>query len=134
MIWVTVGIVALGIITFVVYLFVIRWNRLARHGSVEVPGESVVELPAGQVAVYYEDAFRWRYSQRPEPWAGFSMLVSDEQSGERVDLAPPEAQTTFKSRGRNRIPFGSLNLPRAGRYRVKAQIDADATQPRITFG
>ena len=134
MIWVTVGIVALGIVAFVLYLFVFRWNRMARHGSVEVPGESALELPAGPVAVYYEDAFKWRYSERPEPWSGFSMLVSDEQSGERVDLAPAEAKTTFKSRGKNRIPYGSLNLHRAGRYRVKSQIDADATQPRITFG
>ncbi len=134
MIWVLTAAIALVIVSVPLYLFVFRWNRLARHGSVEVPGEAVVELPAGPVAVYYEDAFRWRYSERPKPWSGFSMLVSEEQGGERVDLKPAEAKTTFKARGRNRIPYGVLPIPRAGRYRVRSQIDADAVQPRITFG
>ncbi len=134
MIWVAIGLVTLVVLGFPLYLFVFRWNRLARHGSVEVPGESVVELPEGPVTVYYEDAFKWRYSERPEPWSGFSVLVSDERNGERIDLGPPEPKTTYKARGKNRIPYGSLQLPGAGRYRVKSQIGADATNPRITFG
>jgi hypothetical protein len=134
MIWVVIGIVTLILAGFILYLFGFRWGRMARHASVEVPGESVVELPAGRVAVYYEDGFRWRYSERARPWAGFSMLVSAEASGERLDLEPPEKRTTFRSRGRNRIPYGALDVPRAGRYKVSSQVDADAVDPRIIFG
>jgi hypothetical protein len=134
MIWVLIALIALLILAVPLYLFVFRWNRLARHGSVEVPGESLVELPDGPVEIYYEDAFKWRYSERAKPGPGFSMLVSDERSGERIDLDPPEAKTTFKARGKNRIPYGLLTLPRAGRYRVESRIDADAVNPRITFG
>lgn len=134
MIWVLVGLVAAFTVGFFLYLFVFRWNALARHGSVEVPGESVVELPAGSVAVYYEDAHKWRYSERPEPARDFSVLFSEEPGGRRIDLAPPEAEATYKARGRNRIPYGVLNVPGAGRVRVKSQIHADAAEPRITFG
>lgn len=134
MIWVLVALLALGVAAFLLYLFVFRWNRMDRYGSVEVPGDSVVQLPAGRVRVYYEDRFRWRFSDTAEPWSGFSMLVSEEPGGARVDLQEPQAKTTFKARGRNRIPYGELELPHAGGYRVSSQVDADAVDPRITFG
>lgn len=134
MIWVLIGLTTALIFAFVLYLFVFRWNRMARHGSVEVPGESLVELPAGDVVLYYQDSFKWRYSERPRPWSGFSVLVSEEGSEQRIDLAPAPGEAIYKSRGKNRIPFGTLRLPRAGRYRVRSQIDSDAAEPRITFG
>jgi hypothetical protein len=85
------------------------------------------------VLVYYEDAFRWRPSQKPEPWAGFSMLVSDEESGRRIDLGPPHSEVAYKSTGKNRVPYGVLDLPRAGRYRVVSKVEPDAHDPHITF-
>ena len=134
MTWVVFGLVTVAVATFLLYMFAVRFNRMHRHGSVAVPGESVIELPAGRVVVHYEDRFRWRPSDRPRPWDGFSMLVSDEESGERIDLGPPPSETAVKARGRNRIPYGTLELPHAGRYRIRSQIEADATEPRIIFG
>ncbi len=116
------------------YVFVVRTRRFGRYGSVEVPGDEVIELPAGEVAVYYQDAFKWRYSERPRPAAGFSVLVSVEGGGERLDLRPPRTDTVYKSGGRNRIPYGLLRVPRAGRHRVVSRVGADAVEPRVTFG
>lgn len=134
MIWVLIGLLAAVVVGTFVYLFVIRWGRLERYGSVAVPGESVVELPAGEVVLYYQDSHKWRYSERPRPWSGFSVLVSDEQGGERVDLGPAPERAIYKARGKNRIPYATLSLPAAGRYRVRSQIDAEGIEPRITFG
>ncbi len=134
MIWLLTGLLAAFVVGFFVYFFVVRWARLARHGSVAVPGEEVVELPAGEVVVYYQDSQRFRYSERPEPWRGFSVLVSADEGGERVDLDEPPHSAIYKVRGKTRIPYATLRLPRAGRYRVRSQIDAEAIEPRVTFG
>jgi hypothetical protein len=127
---------ALALITTLIffYLFVVRTRRFERHGSVEVPGDEVLELPEGEVAIYYQDAFKWRHSERPRVWEGFSLLVSDETSGERLDVRPPGNETVYKSAGRNRIPYGLLQVPRAGPYRVVSRIGPDAAGPRVTFG
>jgi hypothetical protein len=117
-----------------VYLFVIRTRRFERYGSAAVPGDEVIELPAGEVAVYYQDASKWRHSERPRPAEGFSVLVSVEAGGERLDLRPPRTDTVYKSGGRNRIPYGLLQVPRAGRHRVVSRVGADAVEPRVTFG
>jgi hypothetical protein len=134
MIWIVIGLLVAGIVAFFVYLFVVRWGRLERHGSVAVPGESVLELPAGELVLYYQDSRKWRYSQRPEPPTGFSVVVSDERSGERVDLGAAPDTAIYKARGKNRIPHATLRLPRAGRYLVRSHLDGDAIEPRITFG
>jgi hypothetical protein len=134
-IWVLIGALAAFVVGFFVYFFVIRFKRLERFGSVAVPGDEVVQLPAGDVKVYYEDSRRFRYSETPEPWRGFSVLVSNAESGRRIDLAdPPRAATTYKVRGKTRIPFGTLRLPAEGGYRVVSNIDPEALDPRITFG
>ena len=100
-----------------------------------MPGDEVVELPAGEVVLYYQDSQRFRYSEKPEPWRGFSVLVSDADGGERIDLGEPPHTRHLQGRGgKTRIPYATLSLPRAGRYRVQSQIDAEAIEPRITFG
>jgi hypothetical protein len=134
MIWVLIGVLAAFTVGFFIYFFVIRFRRLERYGSVAVPGDEVVELPAGPVVVYYEDAQRFSYAETPEPWRGFSVLVSDADGGERIDLGEAPHTATYKVRGRTRIPYATLELPKAGRYRVRSQIDPEALSPRITFG
>ena len=134
MTWIVIGLLAAFVVGFFVYFFVIRFGRLERHGSVAVPGDEIVELPAGEVVLYYQDSQRFRYSEKPEPWRGFSVLVSEADDGERVDLGEPPDVATYKVRGKTRIPYATLSLPRAGRYRVQSQIDAEAIEPRITFG
>lgn len=134
MIWLLVGLIAAATAAFLLYLFVFRWRQMARLGNVEVPCDTVVELPAGKIVVYYQDGFRWRYSEPPRPWSGFSVLISDEGDGRRIDLGPPPKQATIKHAGTNRVPYGTMTLPQAGRYRIVSQVDADATEPAITFG
>jgi hypothetical protein len=132
--WAIVAIVALGLVAALLYLYLVPWNRTARYGSVEVPSDTVIQLPAGELIVYYEDAERWKRAERPQPAQGFSVVISDEQGGERIDQRPPPRDTAVKARGRNRIPHAALTLPTAGRYRVRSQVNAGAAEPRITFG
>jgi hypothetical protein len=134
MIWVVIGAVTVAIVGLWIYLFVIRWRRMARHGRLEIPCDTEIALPRGEVVVYYEDRHRWRYSERPRPWDGFALLVSDAEDGTRVDLSDSPSDTAQKTGGKNRIPYATIRLPRESRYRVVAQVDAGATDPAVTFG
>ncbi len=62
------------------------------------------------------------------------MLISEEESDRRIDLGPAPDQSTIKSGGRNRIPYATVELPAAGRYRVTTRVGAGASDPYVTFG
>lgn len=134
MVWAVVGLIALFTTALFVYFFVVRPRGFARLGRLAVPGDDVIELPAGRHRVYYEDGFRWRYSDVPRPWDGFSLLLSEESSGKRIDLEPAPDQSIIKAGGRNRIPYATVELPAGGRYRVTTQVSSDAVDPYVTFG
>ena len=134
MIWLAMGAVIVGVTAVLIYVFVIRWRRMARYGRLDIPCDEVVSLPAGEVVVFYEDGFRWRYSDRPRPWGGFSVLISDADSGERIDLGDASSETGMQRSGKNRIPYAAVRLRHAGRYRVVVQVNEDATDPAIMFG
>lgn len=133
MIWAVAVAVLLGIVAFFVYLAVLAPRKLERYGAVEVPGDATVELPAGGVGVFYEDAKRWKRSERAQVAPGFSVAVND-GSGSPLEIAAPASDTIIKSGGRNRIPYGRLTVPRPGRYRVSTEVHMAAEQPRVTFG
>jgi hypothetical protein len=133
MTWVAFVLVALALTAVLIYLFVLRWRKMARHGRLALPCDEVITLPAGEIGVYYEDRARRRFSEQPVTPGGLSVLVSDAGSGERLDLGNPTAGTATKGSSRTRIPYASLSVPRAGRYRVVAQLTGDAEEVAITF-
>ena len=134
MIWVLTGAITLSIIVLFVYLFSVRPRARERYGVVVLPAEDeIVELPAGEVGVYYQDSRRWNSAHRPEVDSSFSLLISDPE-GNRVDLAEPGSEIIYKAGGKNRIPYGRLELPRAGSYNVTGQINEGVIKPAVTFG
>ncbi len=133
MIWIVAAAVTVATIAFVVYLFYLRPRAYARHGALEVPGDDKINLPAGEVGIFYEDNQRWRFSDRPQVADGFSVMVSDEAGG-RVDIAEPGTDLVWKSSGKNRIPYGVLSLASPGTFRVVSQMSAEPDKARITFG
>ena len=64
MIWVLTGAVTLSIILFFVYMFKVRPRALESHGALDVPSDETIELPAGEIGVYYEDSHRWGPASR----------------------------------------------------------------------
>ena len=133
MIWIVAALVTVLTIGFVVYLFYLRPRQYARFGSLDVPGDDTISLPAGEIGIFYEDNQRWRFSDRPEVGAGFSILVSDE-SGDRIDIADPGTDVVWKASGKNRIPYGVLSISSPGTFKVVSQLTADLDMARLTFG
>ncbi len=133
MIWVTVAVVAALLIGFALYFVLFRWRAMARHGRFPAPCDEVVDLPAGEHVIYYEDAERWRYSEPPRIGDGFSVEVSGADGG-RIELQQPPALTPVKTSGRNRIPYGLLRAEEPGAYRVVARGAGAARNPHLTIG
>lgn len=133
MTWIVIGLVTVLTIGFVIYLFYLRPRAYARFGSLDVPGDDKISLPAGEIGIFYEDNQRWRFSDRPAIGDGFSVLVSDE-SGDRLDIADPGTDVVWKSSGKNRIPYGVLSVPAPAKVRVVSQLNAELDMARITFG
>jgi hypothetical protein len=133
MTWVAVAAVAVALAAFVIYLFVVRWRRMARHGRLQLPCDAVVRLPAGEVTIYYEDDVRRRNSDVARVPDGLSVLVSDADGGARLDLAEPPSATATRRGGATRIPYAKLAVPRQGRYRVAAQATG-AEAGAVTLG
>lgn len=134
MTWIAVGVVAGLMLGAAIYFFLIRWMLMARHGRLELPCDQVIELPAGEHVIHYEDATRWRYSEAPEIGDGFSVVVSEAESGRRVDLADPPSSTPTKISGKSRIPYAQLTLTEPGSYRITAQVNAGVERPHLTIG
>ncbi|CAN5563058.1 hypothetical protein BH20ACT15_BH20ACT15_04450 [soil metagenome] len=132
MIWAAIAVlvVTIGVVSFI---FFIRPRRYSRHAVLEVPGEATITLPAGEVGVFYEDAERWGYAERPKVADGLSLVVSD-VSGTRVDLIEPETELAWKGPGKNRVPYGTLELPSGGSFRVTTRLSGEVKAPRLTFG
>jgi hypothetical protein len=124
-------------LTSVAVYFVVRWRRMGRFGSYDIPCDKAIELPAGKVTLYYGDSRGVRYSEVFEPPSSFSVLVSDEESGERIDFGEPHSTISTKTgAGSSRIPYATLDLPRAGKYRLNARIHEgeEIISPRVSFG
>ena len=135
MIWVLTGLLAAFVVGFFVYFFVVRWSRLERHGSVAVPGERgrrAARPARSSSTTRTPSASATRRSLSPGGDSRCSSAPRTAASGLTWTSLPHRA--IYKVRGKTRIPYATLRLPRAGRYRVRSQIDAEAIEPRITFG
>lgn len=101
------------------------------YGRVQLPGDATLELPSGEVSVFYEE--RSNSASLPE---GISYAVRPAAGG------PPlatEGRGTFDERategGVTRIRYGRVEVPRSGRYLVAAKASGEVgTDAALTFG
>jgi hypothetical protein len=123
-----------------------------RYGSVSVPGQQILQLPAGDVRVNHEnDATGSGDSRsiqdRPQ---GLAVRVVPVGGGGELEVKDVPSWLFVSIKGdRGHEPFGKLEIPRAGRYRIQTSHDeapgldtavasrsASATRsgPEITLG
>lgn len=126
--------IAVGVLLVAGLVYLARWwGGMARHARLAIPCDEVIELPAGVIAIHYEDARPRQTSERPEPWPGFSVLVSEAESERRMDLGPAPDSPGLRLWRRVRVPYATLEIPSPGRYRVTAEVNNDAIEPHVTL-
>ena len=129
------ALIGIALVLFVGYLLLAAFEGdSAQFGSVAVPGREQVELPEGDVDIYY--------SEKVDPDAGVPLITPDdlqytvtgpEGQGVPVNSRGDDAESTGD--GMTRL-IGSLQAPEDGLYTVTTESSQAAQRiaPAVTFG
>ena len=129
------ALIGIALVLFVGYLLLAAFEGdSAQFGSVPVPGKEQVELPKGDVDIYY--------SEKVDPDAGVPLITPDDL---QYTVTGPDGQgVTVNSRGDDAEStgdgmtrlIGSLQAPEDGLYTVTTESPQAAQRiaPAVTFG
>ena len=103
-----------------------------KYGRVDIPGKGTVDLPAGEVVVYYEDGSSPADGFFPEPevkWqiapaSGGKPLRLDSDGGRESNIRDDQSWTDIEG----------LDIEEAGDYDVRVAEVAGGPDPALTFG
>jgi hypothetical protein len=119
----------------------IVWGEDNQYGRVDIPGNAVLHLPAGEVQVSVAIALPGRGNATPDlpfpPDLALTLIPVDNSTGQpavtRVDGASRNADD---SRDNTQRQAWTVHIPRDGSYRVAAQGDFGGVgvNPQLWFG
>jgi hypothetical protein len=129
----TVILIAIG--AFVVYLLLAAFQGdTAQFGAVPVPGKATVELPEGDVDVYY--------AEKVDPDAGVPLITPDDlqytvtgPGGEGIPVSSRGDDAKSTGDGMTRL-IGQIKAPEDGDYVVTTESTqaGQRISPELTFG
>jgi hypothetical protein len=101
------------------------------YGRIELPGRGSVELPEGDVALYYEERVTLSENESLDVPDGIVVTARREKTIRSERTVP----NSISLDGRALREFGKLAIPQAGTYRVRARADQQGSNtPAVTFG
>jgi hypothetical protein len=102
------------------------------YGRVSLPGKKMLDLPAGDVALYYEERVTLNENDSLDVPDGLVVVAKRELRKVRSERGTPNAINTD---GRSLREFGKLKLPAAGRYQVRTRSkQGGSNSPAVTLG
>jgi hypothetical protein len=102
-----------------------------KYGRVELPGRGEVELPEGDVALYYEERVTLSENESLDVPDGLVVTARREKRIRSERTVP----NSISLDGRALREFGKLVIPQAGTYRVRARSkERGSNTPAVTFG
>ncbi|MGZ5341466.1 MAG: hypothetical protein ACXWEK_00290 [Solirubrobacterales bacterium] len=124
---------------FFVLLFVGALGGLgdsAKYGRVPLPGQGTVELPAGDISVFYEEHVTLGDNQNLRAPNGFTYSMRPAAGGAPLAQRDPGIfDEQVSSGGRTRIRYARIDVPAPGPYVVEGSFKGSAgPMPAITFG
>jgi hypothetical protein len=103
-----------------------------KYGRIELPGRGDVELPTGDVALYYEEHVTLNENESLSLPSGLRVVARRENE---VVRSKRTGQNAVNTDGRALREFAKLEIPRAGRYRVSARSSSGGgNDPGVTLG
>ena len=103
-----------------------------RYGRVRLPGEKMLDLPAGKVALYYEERVTLDEDESLDVPDGVRVVAKRELRKVRSERSVPNA---INLDGRSLREWGRLDVPVAGRYEVRARSEQPGSNsPAVTLG
>jgi hypothetical protein len=102
------------------------------YGRVPLPGKRKLDLPAGKIALYYEERVTLNEDDSLSVPHGLVVVAKRELRKYRSERSTPNAINTD---GRSLREFGKLELPVAGRYQVRTRAkERGFSSPAVTLG
>ena len=103
-----------------------------KYGSVGIPGKGTVDLPAGEVVVFYEDGSSPADGFFPEPEVNWRIAPADGGEPLRLD-SDGGRESNVRDEG-SWTDIEGLEIETAGEYEVEVEEVAGGPDPRLTFG
>jgi hypothetical protein len=145
-----IALIVLGVIVFLAIDVYVLWrlfgsgNRSAAYGSIPVPGEATLTLPAGRVKLTYQESVHVGGGGESgpiefDPPADFELTIAPAAGGGALELRQrgSNKQTVaswFPGGPRSRAAVGSVEVE-AGAYVVRAQSSAEGlVDPVVLIG
>ena len=123
--------VVCAIVLFVTEAFGSTRNA-TKYGEVAVPGRASVNLPAGEVIIYYGDQPARETPLIVPPSIRLRVRTTN---GQALLGSTPFAGDQFADGDYERVPIANLRVPEAGDYEaVSASPEIGAVNPVISFG
>jgi hypothetical protein len=103
-----------------------------KYGRIDLPGRGALELPEGDVALYYEEHVTLSENESLDLPSGLRVVARRENEVVRSEKT---VQNAVNTSGRSLREFAKLEIPRAGRWRVSARSSSPGgNDPGVTFG
>jgi hypothetical protein len=105
------------------------------HGKVSIPGAQALELPAGEVYMYFEESGLASENDSADAPDNLEFAVAETKKGEPLEVEDVPSLFSSQVNSKGWEPIGKVDLPTAGLYIVSAGGDAGASlQPFLTVG
>jgi hypothetical protein len=127
--------VLVAIVLGVVWYTIGGWPRdHDRYGTLPIPGRATLELPKGEVRLSFEgNVSGGQTSILEDAPAGLRVQVS--RRGRELEVeSVPSFLYSVASGDRGHEPYGKVDVPEAGRWRVETSAQATSASGRITAG
>jgi hypothetical protein len=103
-----------------------------KYGKVEIPGKGTVDLPSGEVIVFYEDGSSPADGFFPEPDVDWQIQPAD--GGKPLELDGDGGRESNVRDSKSWTDIEGLDVPEAGDYEVQVKPVAGGPNPALTFG
>ena len=147
----TTALIVIGVVLFLAVDAIVLWrflgpgNRAGRYGSMTVPGEATLSLPAGRIRLTYREAVYTSGGGEGEPIpfyppADLEVRVAGADGGalvlERGTRTSTQSIAGFMPGGpSSSTRLGFVNVPAAGQYRISVSASTEGrVEPLVLVG
>ncbi len=104
-----------------------------KYGRIALPGDDLIDLPEGEVALYYEERVNLPENDALDSPDGIRAVAVRENT--RVKSKKRGLNNAISLDGRALDEWGSFDIPKAGKYRVTVRSrERGSNQPAVTLG